>query len=293
MHECEYYQELMSRLLDEDLTAEEQASLREHVSSCRRCRQMFAAFTGMTQVLREDQAEPPRDLAKGVMERIADEKAEPGRSGRRSPASPRRAARPLSPWIRVGAAACLVLLAAGAATAVIRGGRAGSAAGESAEARSMDTMDMAEAAVPEAVPAEAEEQAADEPMMVSAQDAVEAPAEDAGTQDAAVLTPTPAPEPLPVYDAARNRIGVIPPENTAAFAQLIIDAGWDKGGPPDVQWEYLLKVEYQHRTYAFATDPDSGALVWWEEPSTDVIRSPGTLADLHGLITTDAPALPE
>ena len=287
MRECEYYQELMSRLLDDDLTAEEQAALREHVRTCPDCRRTLAAFTGMTQALREDRAEPPRDLAKGVMERITDEQAKPDRPGRRGPSSARRTTRSLSPWVRLGAAACLVLLVAGAATAALRGGRTQDAVGESAAA------DTAEAMVQKDAPEPAEEEAAGVPMTASIQDAAEASAESAPDQDASLSTPAPDPEPLPVYDAARSRIGAIPPENIAAFTQLITDAGWGEDGPPDVQWEYLLKVEYQRKTYAFATDPDSGALVWWEEPSTDVVRSPGTLAGLHSLITMDAPALPE
>ena len=118
MQEHEYYQELMSRLLDEGLTDEEQTELREHVRGCEECRRVFAAFTGMTSQLREDLAEPPRDLAGGVMERIRDEgRQAPARRASDKPVRKRRARL----WTRWAAAACLVLAIAGVATVSLRG----------------------------------------------------------------------------------------------------------------------------------------------------------------------------
>lgn len=286
MHEHEYYQELMSRLLDEGLTDQEEASLREHVRQCPDCRQVFAAFTGMTAALREDElAEPPRDLARGVMERIRDEA---------TPAGPRRQGKARSGRLLrlgLGAAACLVLVAAGVTAISLRGSQKDAA--ESAEAPVTDTY-------------EAQDQTADQqPMTASMQskEAVYDPAEAAGASEEAASdgaapedtngapspepAPEPSPSPLPVYDAARTRVGAIDPENIPAFEALITD-----NGQADGSFQYILKVEYRQKTYAFATD-DDGGLVWWEEPSTQPLRSPGTFADLHELISMDAPALPQ
>ena len=123
-----------------------------------------------------------------------------------------------------------------------------------------------------------------------AAESAEAPAEDAAPDEAAEApdpAPSPAQEPLPVYDAARTRIGVIPPENIPAFEALITDGGWAEG-----TFEYMLKVEYNGKSYAFA-DSEDGTLVWWEEPSTQPLLSPGTFPQLRQLITMDAPALPQ
>ena len=261
MRECEYYRELMSRLLDEGLTAEEETALREHIRLCPDCRETFAAFTGMTASLREDQAEPPRDLARGVMERIAYETERSARPGRRETARANRSRRVPSPWVRFGAAACLVLIAVGGAV-LLRAGREGPPAAD---------METASAQARDAV---LEEDPESVPMTISLPDEDAAP-------------PSPTPEPLPVYDAARARVGSIAPENIPAFEALITDEGWAEG-----EYEYMVKVEYRQKTYAFATD-DSGSLVWWEEPSTQPLLSPGTFAQLHALIAMDPPALPQ
>ena len=281
MHDCEYYQELMSRLLDQDLTAEEEASLREHVRTCPECLAMFATFTGMTTALREDLAEPPRDLAGGVMARIAEE----GRPApvRRRPA--RQVRRPRA-WVRLGAAACLVLLAAGLSTVTLRG-RTKSSAAETADIQTragaaQDSGQTMTASAPDGEAASDTEQM----LLPIGEESVPAGGNEYVPQ-APAPSPSPSLEPLPVYDAARSHIGAIDPENIPAFENLITDEGWAEGS-----FEYMLKVEYRGRTYAFATD-DDGGLVWWEEPSTQPLRSPGTFAQLRELITLETPPLPQ
>ena len=37
MSGCEYYQELISRMLDEDISRDERAALAEHLGTCREC----------------------------------------------------------------------------------------------------------------------------------------------------------------------------------------------------------------------------------------------------------------
>ena len=76
MRDHEYYQALMSRLLDEGLTAKEERELKEHVRSCSECAKLFSVFSAVTVSLREDMAEPPAALSRGVMDRIAADKEE-------------------------------------------------------------------------------------------------------------------------------------------------------------------------------------------------------------------------
>ncbi len=278
MQEHEYYQELMSRLLDEGLTDEEQTELREHVRGCEECRRVFAAFTGMTSQLREDLADPPRDLAGGVMERIRDE-------GRQAPAHRREngPVRKRRTWTRWAAAACLVLVIAGVATVSLRG-------------RTKQDVYLPEAQNDTAFVSLPEDASgsADEPMTAALDESRAAPEEpmpeeaasSAGAAPSNTPAPSPEPSPLPVYDAARNHIGVIAPENIPAFQALVTDEGWAEGS-----YEYMLRVVFGQKTYAFATD-DKGDLVWWEEPNTQPLLSPGTFDQLRALIDMEAPALP-
>ena len=48
MHDCEYYQELMSRLLDEGVTEAEEKELREHMRACPECARLFSALSAVT-----------------------------------------------------------------------------------------------------------------------------------------------------------------------------------------------------------------------------------------------------
>ena len=53
MKPCEDYQELISRLLDGDLSEEEQSSVERHIASCPDCRAMYDAFSSLSAALRE------------------------------------------------------------------------------------------------------------------------------------------------------------------------------------------------------------------------------------------------
>ena len=48
MEDCAYMQELISRMLDEDLNADEQAALAKHLESCPACRTMYEAFAAVS-----------------------------------------------------------------------------------------------------------------------------------------------------------------------------------------------------------------------------------------------------
>lgn len=117
MKECEYYQQLVSRLLDGDLTADEDAELREHIRRCPDCRRMYDVFSQIGGAMRGDgMLQPPAALAPGVMDRIA--------AHSRPAPVPAPATHRLRSWKKLAAAACFVaLVAAGAVTGVFGRGQ--------------------------------------------------------------------------------------------------------------------------------------------------------------------------
>ena len=70
MENCEAMQELLSRMLDEDLDAHEQRELAEHLKSCPDCRATYEAFSALSGALQSDLAEPPESLRENVMAEI-------------------------------------------------------------------------------------------------------------------------------------------------------------------------------------------------------------------------------
>ena len=72
MNKHAYYQELISRLLDDDraLTAEENAGLQAHLAECEECSAMYRAFAALSEGLGGDLAEPPESLRENVMAEI-------------------------------------------------------------------------------------------------------------------------------------------------------------------------------------------------------------------------------
>ena len=70
MGNCEAMQELLSRMLDEDLDAHEQRELAEHLKNCPDCRAMYEAFSALSGQLRSDLVEPPESLRENVMAEI-------------------------------------------------------------------------------------------------------------------------------------------------------------------------------------------------------------------------------
>ena len=109
MKSCRDYQELISRLIDGDLSESEQADVRAHVESCPECAALYEAFSSLSGHLSCDLAEPPESLRENVMADVRREKL-------RAVKHPSRAV-----WT---AAACLavVLLAAFAAPRYLRMG---------------------------------------------------------------------------------------------------------------------------------------------------------------------------
>ena len=318
MRDHEYYQELMSRLLDEGLTAREERELKEHVRSCSECAKLFSVFSAVTVSLREDMAEPPAALSRGVMDRIAADKEERPRVihvQRPELERERPKRRSKRGWTGLAAAACLVLVIGGGAFWFLRDKKTlplDDAAPEAAMMRAAENAAVAgtgeEEDVPEAISAEGDAADAAMPMTAEAAMAEDIPeavsvegdtAEDAAmpmTAEAAMATPapsptaTPAPEPLTVMDVARRDVGTISVDNIPAFTALL-EGGQVIGGAQG-DWEFLFSVTYGDREISFATDENEKRLVWWDG-NTPVTAAHGSLESLRNMIELSEAPLPQ
>ncbi|MBP8640234.1 MAG: zf-HC2 domain-containing protein [Oscillospiraceae bacterium] len=70
MSDCEKYIEMISAMVDGELTAEQEAELRTHIDSCQECARIHDAFLGISDAFSESLVAPPETLAKGVMYKI-------------------------------------------------------------------------------------------------------------------------------------------------------------------------------------------------------------------------------
>ena len=70
MKDCAYYQELISRLVDREITPEEGEELAAHARECDECRAVYSAFVSLSEMLSSDLAEPPEELSENVMAEI-------------------------------------------------------------------------------------------------------------------------------------------------------------------------------------------------------------------------------
>ena len=63
MKDCAYYQELISRLIDRELSAEEGEDLAAHARECAECRAVYTAFCSLSDMLADGTVEPPEELS--------------------------------------------------------------------------------------------------------------------------------------------------------------------------------------------------------------------------------------
>lgn len=63
--------ELISCLLDGELTADEAKAVHEHIADCAECRTVYEAFSAVSEAMKADAQEPPEELRRGVMDKIA------------------------------------------------------------------------------------------------------------------------------------------------------------------------------------------------------------------------------
>lgn len=70
MSSCDKYQELISRMVDGDLSPEEKHDLADHVETCPSCSALFQDFFAISKQIGEDLEEPPLDLRDSVMAEV-------------------------------------------------------------------------------------------------------------------------------------------------------------------------------------------------------------------------------
>lgn len=320
MRDCEYFQELLCRLPDGDLSAEESAALLEHVDSYPDCARLYAAFSSMGGAIRSGQAEPPAELEDIVMDRIWAEHV------KNAPQAAKKKPR-FRPWFAQLAAACFVLaVAVGAITGIFGArNRAASGSAETADYLPQAQSDTVYARVPaEADPAEN----AAPPQSQSRSASFALPEADTGDEAAPEAASQPAPaqeQPVPaepgsgVEDAAAAEDAA--PEEVTAEDADVEDGIMTVMEPPALAEEVQIVTVYdpfgqimgvitdtaglqalltgepwqgetadavcsvtlEDGTYRLAED-GSGALLWRRDGEEGFSRSPGTLADLKALI---------
>ena len=67
MRNCDYYQELISRSLDDELSVEERKALAVHLASCPSCSQMRQLMADISGLMEEDMEELPDGLHEDIM----------------------------------------------------------------------------------------------------------------------------------------------------------------------------------------------------------------------------------
>lgn len=259
MSQCEIYQELISRMVDGDLSAREEADLARHIETCPDCAALFQAFSALSDQIGEDLEEAPFDLRDNVMAEIRREEI---RRRNRIPTILRSV---------LSAAACVALIVGVYLGVSITQGKNLVTAAYDASPAAEEKLAAAEAevrAVPEAAPAAPQE----------------APAEEAaagGSADAPLLQSNAAApmlgssQPVLTADAADNTEPAEPDGEAAAEAaaapEAVADtAGAEEAEPPALEeWELsnwdlsllreLLKGSPEERSaeemapYAFGT----------------------------------------
>ncbi len=173
MNDCERYQELISRLVDGEISKNEYAMLQAHMENCAECSAMYAIFASLSDIIGSEDEPLPEDLHENIMAGV--------RRHAMINNNKRRLSKPLRNTLAAAACAALVLFAArGLAPA----DKAQQAVLNESQAAAMD-MALPEAAV-EAAPA------------------AESPAEDAAPAQPVVPAPTatvkPTATPVPTKD---------------------------------------------------------------------------------------------
>lgn len=120
MNGCEYYQELISRLVDGELSEEGRAVLAQHLRECAECAALYDAFSGISQAIWDDMEEAPASLAENVMAQVRRSKMLEKNTANEQQPKRRRAEKNKGKSgafkVVLSAAACLVLVVAAAYT---------------------------------------------------------------------------------------------------------------------------------------------------------------------------------
>ncbi|MCD8321590.1 MAG: zf-HC2 domain-containing protein [Oscillospiraceae bacterium] len=259
MSDCERWQELMSQMLDDEISQEDAAALRVHMRTCRDCQAMWNMQFSISHAIRQDVVPPPDSLGQGVMARIQ------GESRRERESARRRGSRAVLPrWGRAAAAACLVIVIGAVAFAAWDGrgvrGSGSSLSIRAADTAEAETVEAAEADM--AISGDTMEEDFEEETVETAEEETseEETAQATERETAASITETAAADGggLAVYDMDGGYLGSISAEDEAAFAALLDAVSYSEadGSPEDI-----CSVEYQGVVYIFSTT-DSGLLFW-------------------------------
>ena len=184
MNSCAYYQELISSLVDGELSDEENEALMLHLNTCSRCNAMYAVFHDLSDILSEEPEPLPEGLHENIMAGV-----------RRSELKKRnRRMRRVGLRTAMTAAACAVLVLAAAVT-FDPGKRADSVSIRAEEASQLRPSPSPAAGAP--APADYAPPAAT-PVPVQTPDPMPA------------RTPAPAQAPVPVYDTGSDAAAYTP-----------------------------------------------------------------------------------
>jgi len=165
--DCAYYQELISRLLDRELTVEEGEELAAHARSCPECQAVYTAFSSLSGMIAADLVDPPAELSELVMADV-----------RRDNVHKRHAALKLNRKVLSLAAAAVLVIGLGALTLPRLLGRMGAA---SAAPKAVEfAAATEESAVGIAV---ADDSPAEMPDPIPVSDSFAAPAKDTTTSE--------------------------------------------------------------------------------------------------------------
>lgn len=212
MNGCQEYQELISRMLDEDLSKAERDALAEHIKRCPDCAAVYVAFRSLSESLSEDLVEPSPDLHEKIM---ADVRREAMRTRNAAHHHHRR-------WHTVmTAAACLLLVVAAAMSFPKIVGRKGAQQAPAAVSQETVLTGAAEAEEPMADQAVSADEKGGGFLMQAAPNAM--PAEESAEEEAVEEAPAQECEPADVYSRFMRADGVfvLNDEASAALEKLL------------------------------------------------------------------------
>ena len=209
MNSCEQYQELISRLVDGEISRDEREALMEHMNSCSRCNAMYAVFLDLSDLLSQEEKPLPEGLHENIMAGVR----------RSAIIRKNRRLRKFGLSTALSAAACAVLVLF-AATGFNPSKRAESVSVRGQEA----AVQLAPAPAADTAPVNSAAEYAQ--YAVPAVSGAPAPAVSA----APTQIPAPAPTPAPVPDA------YYVPENTYTAPQPENYEYYSNWQPPEPSW---------------------------------------------------------
>ena len=117
MRNCDYYQELVSRSLDDELSVEERKELAVHLASCPSCSQMRQLMADISGLMEEDMEELPDGLHEDIMASVRRSEmikrnSRAGRPGKTNGRTKTKLSRPVRNLLATAACMAIVIAAA-------------------------------------------------------------------------------------------------------------------------------------------------------------------------------------